>query len=118
MADTPTSSAPTASATAPVDEVYPDNLAQRAQQVSKHFGSLSLTNQQKNFWIDHPNQCTYYEDAAYQTKADDTLASVANHFKRGSEQLRWYNGIARNAKIKPGQVIYSPNRYFMVPFGE
>lgn len=103
---------------APVDEVYSSDLSQRAKQVSQHFGNLQLTNQQKNFWIDHPNDCTYYEDKAYQAKPGETLADVANHFVRGSEQLRWYNGIARYRNLKPGQTIYVPDRYFMVPLGE
>ncbi|WP_149315774.1 LysM peptidoglycan-binding domain-containing protein [Lentilactobacillus buchneri] len=117
--DAPTNSAPaSSSAVSPVDEVYSEDPTVRAQQVASHYGNLKLTNQQKNFWLNHPNQCTYYEDATYQVQEGESIADVANHFKRGSEQLRWYNGISKYRKIQPGQVIYSPNRYFMVPLGE
>lgn len=122
--DAPTSSAPTSSAPAsssavsPVDEVYSEDPTVRAQQVASHYGNLRLTNQQKNFWVNHPNDCTYYEDATYQVQEGESIADVANHFKRGSEQLRWYNGIRKYRKVQVGQIIYSPDRYFMVPLGE
>lgn len=56
------------------------------------------------------------DKTAYTVKKDDTLLSIANTYKVGIQQLRFYNNISKlTFNVRVGQQLHIPNGQVLIP---
>lgn len=65
-------------------------------------------------------QFDYSRDkTTYQAQANDSLLGIANQYKVGLQQLRFYNNIdKRTFAIRSGQTIHIPSAQVIIPLGK
>lgn len=64
-------------------------------------------------------QFDYSRDkTTYQAQAGDSLLSIANQYKIGLQQLRFYNNIDKHTfAVRTGQTIHIPSAQVLIPLG-